>query len=111
MAASSTRAATYVRVSTEEQVGGTSLGVQQSPVAADRAARLGAGRRLSDEGVSSALGAGLVSTSSSGVSTREIEVVVVARLDFRRSLRHLSVTLGPPHSVCGLERICAIAPD
>jgi DNA invertase Pin-like site-specific DNA recombinase len=92
-----TRAATYVRVSTEEQVDGTSLTVQQQSC-----------RRVieqhgwdcvdafGDEGVSGALAnrPGLDQLLDA-CRRHEIDVVVVARLDrLGRSLRHLSATLG-----------------
>jgi DNA invertase Pin-like site-specific DNA recombinase len=97
MGALGTRAATYVRVSTEEQVDGTSLGVQREScrrVVEQRGWDLAG--MFSDEGVSGALGSrpGL-DQFLEACRRREIDVVVVARLDrFGRSLRHLSATLG-----------------
>ena len=97
MASSGTRAATYVRVSTAEQVDGTSLSVQREScrrVIEQRGWELvGA---FSDEGVSGALATrpGLDELVDA-CRRREIDVVVVGRLDrFGRSLRHLSATLG-----------------
>jgi DNA invertase Pin-like site-specific DNA recombinase len=83
MAAMATRAATYVPVSTEEQVDGTSLGVQREScrrVVEQRGWELvGA---FSDEGVSGALGSrpGLDQLVEA-CRRHEIDVVVVARLD------------------------------
>src|SRR5947209_6853778 len=91
------RAATYVRVSTEEQVDGTSPTVQQECC----------GRVIdqhgwevvdafADEGVSGVLASrpGLDRLLAACRGGR-IDIVVVARLDrLGRSLRHLSATLG-----------------
>src|SRR3954452_10469198 len=92
-----TRAATYVRVSTEEQVDGTSLNVQQEScqriIEQHGWGLVGA---FGDEGVSGALGSRpgldeLLKCARRG----EVALVVVPRLDrLGRSLRHLSATLG-----------------
>jgi site-specific DNA recombinase len=96
--ASALRAASYLRVSTEEQVAGTSLTVQQAScrqVVERRGWQLVVAE-YRDEGVSGALGSrpaldGLLSACRDG----EVDVGVVARLDrFGRNLRHLSATLG-----------------
>ena len=91
------RAAVYVRVSTQEQVEGTSLDVQRQ-ACRSHAERLGwrVAAEFADEGVSGSLGNRpaldeLLTACRGGL----IDAVVVHRLDrFGRSLRHLSNTLG-----------------
>jgi DNA invertase Pin-like site-specific DNA recombinase len=93
----SARAVTYVRVSTEEQVDGTSLAFQQESCwrVVDQQGWDFAGA-FGDEGVSGALASRpgldqLIDACRRG----DVDVVVVARLDrVGRSLRHLSATLG-----------------
>jgi DNA invertase Pin-like site-specific DNA recombinase len=95
--ASITRAATYVRVSTEEQVDGTSLGLQRESClrVIDQRGWEQVGV-FADEGVSGVLASRpSLDRLIEACRRHEVDVVVVARLDrFGRSLRHLSTTLG-----------------
>lgn len=91
------RAAIYARVSTDEQVDGTSLGTQLSRCRAYALAQGWAlGGEYVDEGVSGARATRpALDRMMADVRQARLNVVVVAKLDrFGRSVRHLSALLG-----------------
>ena len=92
------RAGIYARVSTEEQVDGTSLATQLR--SAVRAFVVDKGWNIADEYVDEGVSGSLSSRPAlnrllAAVRARQIQVVVVAKLDrFGRCVRHLSSLLG-----------------
>lgn len=91
------RAAVYLRVSTEEQTEGTSLGTQRERCQAYAKARgWDLGPEFSDEGVSGARAdRPELDRLLAACRRREVDAVLVAKLDrFGRSNRHLATALG-----------------